>query len=73
MPIDNEKLIELMVKNKLNQSNLSKKAKISNSQLTRVLKGDCKPRIDTVAKIAEALNVNYKELIKWLTAVKNIF
>ena len=65
MPIDKEKLKTFMIDKKMNISDLSKISNVSKSQISRLIKEDTKTtRLDTLGKIAEALGVNYEDLLK---------
>ena len=65
MPIDKEKLKSAMINNNMNMSNLAEESKVSKSQISRLIKEDTKMiRLDTLGKIAKALDVDYKELLK---------
>lgn len=59
-----EKLKTLMIDENLNIPKLSKKTGISVGRLSEILSGKAKnPRIDTVKKIANALEVSVEEII----------
>lgn len=66
MALDKDKLMELLIKNNLNYSKLADNANISKSQISRILNGtgSSKVRTDTIGKLAKALNVDYKKLLK---------
>ena len=65
MPIDKEKLKTFMIDKKMNISDLSKISNVSKSQISRMMNSDTKKiRLDTLGKIADALEVDYKCLIK---------
>lgn len=65
MPIDKEKLKSAMISNNMNMSKLAEESKVSKSQISRLIKEDTKMiRLDTLGKIAKALDVDYKELLK---------
>lgn len=65
MPIDKEKLKSAMINNNMNMSKLAEESKVSKSQISRLIKEDTKMiRLDTLGKIAKALDVDYKELLK---------
>ncbi|NMF06298.1 helix-turn-helix domain-containing protein [Clostridium beijerinckii] len=66
MAIDRDKLKELVIKNQMTYSDLADKAKISKSQISKILNGDesSKVRTDTIGKLASALGVDYKEILK---------
>ena len=53
----------LMDKKKLNQKDLSKLSKVSESSLCRYLKGEIMPRMDVVANVANALGVSQEYLL----------
>ena len=62
MPIDKEKLKSAMINNNMNMSKLAEESKVSKSQISRLIKEDTKTiRLDTLGKIAKALDVDYKE------------
>ena len=56
-----EKILQLMREQKLNQKQLAEKALITEASMSKYLSGHRTPRIDVVVKIAKALNtsVNY--------------
>lgn len=66
MAIDRDKLKELVIKNQMTYSDLADKSKISKSQISKILNGDesSKVRTDTIGKLASALGVDYKEILK---------
>ena len=65
MPIDKIKLTEAMIEKEMNMSDLAKKSEVSKSQISRLMKEDTKKiRLDTLGKIAKALDVDYKDLLK---------
>ena len=65
MPIDKEKLTASMIKNKMNMSKLAEESEVSKSQISRLIKEDTKTiRLDTLGKLAKALDVDYKDLLK---------
>ena len=65
MPIDKIKLTEAMIEKEMNMSDLAKKSEVSKSQISRLMKEDTKTiRLDTVGKIAKALDVDYKDILK---------
>ncbi|MDU1339402.1 helix-turn-helix domain-containing protein [Clostridium butyricum] len=63
MPLNVDKLNELLVEKNLNYSELAKKANISKNQISRIVNKD-KPRVQlkTISALSKALNVSYKEL-----------
>ena len=63
MPIDKIKLTEAMIEKEMNMSDLAKKSEVSKSQISRLMKEDTKKiRLDTLGKIANALEIDYKAL-----------
>ena len=65
MPIDKEKLKSAMINNNMNMSKLAEESKVSKSQISRLIKEDTKMiRLDTLGKIAKALDIDYKDLLK---------
>ena len=65
LPIDKDKLIKTMIDKKKNISKLAEESKVSKSQISRLMKEDTKTiRLDTLGKIAKALDVDYKDLLK---------
>lgn len=65
MPIDKIKLTEAMIEKEMNMSDLAKKSEVSKSQISRLMKEDTKKiRLDTLGKIANALEIDYKALLK---------
>lgn len=63
MPLNVEKLNELLVKKNLNYSELAEKANISKTQISRIVNKD-KPKVQlkTISALSKALEVPYKEL-----------
>ena len=65
MPIDKDKLIKTMIDKKKNISKLAEESKVSKSQISRLMNENTKTiRLDTLGKIAGALGVDYKDLLK---------
>ena len=66
MPINKEKLKDLVIKNEMSFSKLAKKSIVSKAQISRIMSDDSssKVRTDTLGKIANALGVDYKELLE---------
>ena len=65
LPIDKDKLTAAMIKNKMNMSKLAEESEVSKSQISRLMNENTKTiRLDTLGKIAGALGVNYKDLLK---------
>ena len=66
MPINKEKLRDLLIKRKMTYSELSEKSKVSKAQISRIMneESSSKVRTKTLGKIAEALKVDYKELLE---------
>lgn len=66
MAIDKDKLRGLVIKNEMTYSELADKAKVSKSQISRILNGEesSKVRTDTIGRLAKALKVDYTELLK---------
>ena len=65
MPIDKIKLTEAMIEKEMNMSDLAKKSEVSKSQISRLMKEDTKKiRLDTLGKIANAFEIDYKALLK---------
>lgn len=66
MAIDKDKLRDLVIKKQMTYSDLADKANISKSQISKILNGDesSKVRTDTIGKLASALGVDYKEILK---------
>lgn len=66
MAVDRDKLKDLVIKNQMTYSDLAQKANISKSQISKILNGDdsSKLRTDTIGKLASALGVDYKEILK---------
>lgn len=64
MPINIEKVKELMLENGLNQKDLADKAEMSPCRISEILSGKTSTsRIKTVHSIAKALDVKPKELL----------
>lgn len=66
MPINKEKLRNLVIKNEMSFSKLAEVSKVSKAQISRIMSDNSssKVRTDTLGKIANALNVDYKELLE---------
>lgn len=65
LPIDKDKLTAAMIKNKMNMSKLAEESEVSKSQISRLMNENTKTiRLDTLGKIAGALGVDYKDLLK---------
>lgn len=65
MPIDVEKLNRAIIEKGLNYTDLAKKADISKTQISRIINSDgSRPRTKTISKIANALEIDYKEICK---------
>lgn len=65
MPIDKDKLTAAMITNKMNMSKLAEESEVSKSQISRLMNESTKTiRLDTLGKIAGALGVDYKDLLK---------
>lgn len=66
MAIDREKIKDLVIRNQMTYSDLAEKSNISKSQISKILNGEekSKVRTDTIGKLADALGVDYKELLK---------
>ena len=65
LPIDKDKLIKTMIDKKKNISKLAEESKVSKSQISRLMNENTKTiRLDTLGKIAGALGVDYKDLLK---------
>lgn len=63
MPLNVEKLNELLIKKNLNYSDLAEKANISKTQISRIVnKDNPKVQLKTISALSEALEVPYKEL-----------
>lgn len=62
MKINIEKLNWLRIEQGLSITKLAKKADISKATISRLLKNKVNARLDTIGKIAKALNVDVKEL-----------
>ena len=72
MPIDKDKLTAAMIKNKMNMSKLAEESEVSKSQISRLMNENTKTiRLDTLGKIAGALGVDYKDLLKEEKATEN--
>ena len=53
----NEKVVELMQQKGINQKQLSKISGISESSLSRYIRGEVMPRMDIIVNVAKALQV----------------
>ena len=55
----------MATKNKMNMSKLAEESEVSKSQISRLMNENTKTiRLDTLGKIAGALGVDYKDLLK---------
>ena len=66
MEIDKIKIKILLAENNMNQGDLAKKINMSETQISRILgkKASCTPGTKTVNKIAKALKVKVKDIVK---------
>jgi len=66
MAVDRDKLRELIINNQMTYTDLANKTNISKSQISKIFNGneDSKVRTDTIGKLASALGVDYKEILK---------
>ena len=66
MEIDKIKIKILLAENNMNQGDLAKKTNMSETQISRILgkKSSCIPGTKTVNKIAKALKVKVKDIVK---------
>ena len=68
MEIDKMKVKILLAENNMNQGDLAEKIEMSKTQISRILgnskKNSCIPGTKTVYKIAKALNVKVKDIVK---------
>ncbi len=62
MPLFQERVKELMIRENINQKELSKKSGISEASLSRYLKGSTQPRMDVLINIANAFKVDVNTL-----------
>lgn len=63
MPLNVEKLNELLVEKNLNYSELAEKAKISKTQISRIInKKEPKVQLKTIGALCKALEVSFNEL-----------
>ena len=62
MKISVEKLLKQVAKNQMSCSSLSKKSGISRVALSRIMNGKAIPRIDTIGKLAAALNCEIEDI-----------
>lgn len=63
MKLDRIKLQFLMAEKEMNASDLAKKGNISISSLCKYIKGTLNPSIKQIGKIANALEIDVKELM----------
>ena len=61
--ISNEKLKSAMIENCVGVLELSRRAKIQASVISRLLKGDSSIRLPTLGKISKALSVSANDLL----------
>ncbi len=62
MSLFQERIKELMVRENINQKELSKKSGVSEASLSRYLKGTTQPRMDVLINIANAFKVDVNTL-----------
>lgn len=63
MPLNIERLNELLVEKNLNYSELAEKANISKTQISRIVnKNNRKVQLKTISALCNALDVEFKEL-----------
>lgn len=63
MPLNVERLNELLVEKNLNYSELAEKANISKTQISRIVnKNEPKVHLKTISALSKALEVPYREL-----------
>ena len=62
MPLFQERVKELMIRENINQKELSKRTGISEASLSRYLKGTTQPRMDVLINIANAFKVDVNTL-----------
>ncbi len=58
-----EKILQLMKEQRLNQKQLADKATITEASMSKYLNGSRTPRIDVIVKIAKALNTSVNFLL----------
>lgn len=63
MPLDKEKVKELMVKNGLLQKELAEMCGVTVAAMSRYLSGDRQPRSETLANMATALQTTSNDLL----------
>lgn len=65
MPINVNKVKEIMIENGITPGDLAKGMKVSQSRVSRILKGEVSSsRIKTIHSLATALGVKPKEILK---------
>ncbi len=64
MKISEKKLKEKMIKNCLNNRELSKKCGISEGTITRIVNGNTEPRLKTLGLIIKALNCDVLDILE---------
>ncbi len=62
MPMFQERVKELMIRENINQKELSKKSGVSEASLSRYLKGTTQPRMDVLINIANVFGVDVNTL-----------
>ena len=58
-----EKILQLMKEQKLNQKQLAAKATITEASMSKYLNGERTPRIDVIVKLAKALDTTVNFLL----------
>lgn len=66
-----DKILQLMKEQKINQKQLAEKASITEASLSKYLSGNRTPRIDVLVKIAKALDTSVNFLLDNETAPEN--
>jgi len=64
MNFSSEKFCLILAEKQLSLSEIARKANISASTISRYKRNKIKPRIKNIGKLAKALNVDIRQLIK---------
>ena len=62
MPLFQERVKELMIRENVNQKTLAERSGVSEASLSRYLKGTTQPRMDVLVNIANAFKVDVNTL-----------
>jgi transcriptional regulator with XRE-family HTH domain len=64
MEVDNVRLFELRIEKMLSQRDLHELSGVSRDTISRLERGESRPQYRTIRRLADALDVPYRELLK---------